>query len=177
MKKKYRFLSGLLTPDFMFESFDAITVPFLQQQGICALLIDIDNTLAPYEQPEPDERIRAWFAALAAAGIRASLISNNHADRVEQFNADLGLVAYPDAGKPFGKFLRRAMADLGSDPSNTAMLGDQLLTDALAGHLQGMKVLIVPPIRDKRTAFVRFKRWLERPVIRRYEKKYGGYKT
>ena len=84
------------------------------------------------------------------------------------------LEAYADAGKPFGKTLRRAMKQLGSDPSNTAMLGDQLLTDALAGNLLGLKVFIVPPIRDKRSAFVRFKRRLERPVIRRYYKKHGG---
>ena len=166
-----------LMPDLILPTYLDVTPQLCRELGIRAILSDIDNTLAPYEQPRSDEHIRAWLADLNEAGISVALISNNHADRVEQFNADLGLVAYPDAGKPFGKFLRRAMADLGSDPSNTAMLGDQLLTDALAGHLQGMKVLIVPPIHDKRTAFVRFKRWLERPVIRRYEKKYGGNKT
>ena len=70
--------------------------------------------------------------------------------------------------------MRRAMRGMGCDASDTAMLGDQLLTDALAGNLLGLRVLIVPPIRDKKTAFVRFKRWLERPVIRRYYKKHGG---
>ena len=170
MKKKYRFLSGLLTPDFMFESFDAITVPFLQQQGICALLIDIDNTLAPYEQPEPDERIRAWFAALAAAGIRASLISNNHAPRVELFNRTLGLDAYPDSGKPGRKMLEYAMKQMGVEHSECAMLGDQLLTDSYAGKHIGLPSLIVPPIKDRTGAFFRFKRWIEAPYIRKYLK-------
>jgi predicted HAD superfamily phosphohydrolase YqeG len=52
------------------------------------------------------------------------------------------------------------------------VLGDQLLTDALAGKALGLTVLIVPPIRDKKTAFVRFKRWLERPYIKAYHKKH-----
>ena len=100
--KKYS-LKYLLTPDYMFEKFDDITPEFLESLGIKALLIDIDNTLAPYEQPEPDDRIKGWFRALHAAGISASLISNNHAPRVELFNRSLGLDAYPDSGKPKSK--------------------------------------------------------------------------
>ena len=163
-----------LMPDLILPTYDHVTPQLCRELGIRAILSDIDNTLAPYEQPESDERIRAWLRELNEAGISVALISNNHADRVDRFNRDLGLIAYPDAGKPFGKMLRRAMRELGSDPSCTAMLGDQLLTDALAGHLQHLKVLVVPPIRDKRTAFVRFKRRLERPVIRRYHRKHRG---
>jgi HAD superfamily phosphatase (TIGR01668 family) len=165
-----------LMPDRILPTYRDVTPQLCRELGIRAILSDIDNTLAPYEQAKSDEEIRTWLRELNEAGISIALISNNHADRVELFNSDLGLIAYPDAGKPFGKCLRRAMTALGSDPSNTAMLGDQLLTDALAGHLQHLKVLIVPPIRDKRTAFVRFKRMLERPVIRRYYKKHGEEK-
>ncbi len=165
-----------LMPDRILPTYRDVTPQLCRELGIRAILSDIDNTLAPYEQAKSDEQIRTWLRELNEAGISIALISNNHADRVELFNSDLGLIAYPDAGKPFGKCLRRAMTALGSDPSNTAMLGDQLLTDALAGHLQHLKVLIVPPIRDKRTAFVRFKRLLERPVIRRYYKKHGEEK-
>ena len=163
-----------LMPDIILPTYRDVTPQLCREYGIRAVLSDIDNTLAPYEQPRSDEHIRAWLNELKEAGISVALISNNHADRVEVFNSDLELIAYADAGKPFGKTLRRAMKQLGSDPSNTAMLGDQLLTDALAGNLLGLKVFIVPPIRDKRSAFVRFKRRLERPVIRRYYKKHGG---
>ena len=163
-----------LMPDVILPTYRDVTPQLCREYGIRAILSDIDNTLAPYEQPRSDEHIRAWLNELKEAGISVALISNNHADRVEVFNSDLELIAYADAGKPFGKTLRRAMKQLGSDPSDTAMLGDQLLTDALAGNLLGLKVFIVPPIRDKRSAFVRFKRRLERPVICRYYKKHGG---
>ena len=173
MKNKKRGLAYLLTPDHMFEKFDSITPEFLTELGIKALLIDIDNTLAPYEQPEPDERIINWFKALSAAGISASLISNNHPPRVELFNRSLGLDAYPDSGKPKGKTLRIAMAKMGSNTENTAVIGDQLLTDALAAHNLGLIALIVPPIKDKTTLFFRFKRWLEKPYVRKYRKEKG----
>ena len=48
MKRKRYSLKYLLTPDYMFEKFDDITPEFLTSLGIKALLIDIDNTLAPY---------------------------------------------------------------------------------------------------------------------------------
>ena len=100
---------------------------------ITTVFIDIDNTLAPYEQPTPDDRIRAWFDALREAGIKASLVSNNHAPRVEKFNETLGLPAYPDSGKPGRKMLEYAMEQMGVAHGECAMLGDQLLT-AESGH-------------------------------------------
>ena len=171
--KRYKTLKEKLTPDYMFDSFSDVTPEFLESLGIKALLIDIDNTLAPYEQAEPDERIINWFSSLSKHGIKASLISNNHPPRVELFNKDLGLDAYPDSGKPKGKMLIYAMNKMGSTPENTAGLGDQLLTDTLAAHNLGLISIIVPPIKDKTSAFFRFKRLLERPYVRAYRRARG----
>lgn len=162
-----------LTPDYMFGTYREITPAFLNERGIRALLIDIDNTLAPYEQPDPDDEIRAWFEALKQNGIRAALVSNNHAPRVERFNKTLGLLAFSDSGKPSKKTLERAMRELGVTHEETAVLGDQLLTDAYGGKHIGLPAIIVPPIRDKRNLFFRFKRLLERPYIRKYAKRHG----
>ncbi len=161
-----------LMPDYMFRTFDEITPDFLAELGIRAVLADIDNTLAPYEQPEPDERIRGWIDSLAAHGIQIAFVSNNDRERVELFNRTLGVPAYYKSGKPFKKNLIRAMEAVGGTRETTVMLGDQLLTDAWAGHNLGVKVLIVPPIRDKKSAFFRFKRWLEKPTVKRFKKKH-----
>ena len=167
-------MSSWLLPDYIFESYRSITPDFLKGIGIKALLIDIDNTLAPYEMPEPDEHIVAWFALLRENGISATLVSNNERDRVELFNKELALPAYYKSGKPFAKNLKRAMAGMGSDKTNTAMLGDQLLTDAAAGKHIGLTTIIVPPIRDKNNAFFRTKRAMEVKHIKKYVKLRGG---
>ena len=166
-------MKDYLTPDYMFGTFKEVTPAFLQSIGVRALLIDIDNTLAPYEQPDPDARILDWFAELEKNGIRAALVSNNHAPRVERFNKPLGLIAYPDSGKPFRGTLECAMKELGATHAETAMLGDQLLTDCFAGKHIGLRAIIVPPIKDKTNLFFRFKRLLERPFIRKYAKQNG----
>ena len=161
-------MSNWFLPDFVFSKFDDITPDFLQDLGIKALLIDIDNTLAPYEVAEPDERIIKWFKRLEDKGICTTLISNNKRERVELFDQKLGIPYYYKSGKPFAKNLKKAMAAMQSDSSNTAMLGDQLLTDAAAGKHIGLTTIIVPPINDKNNAFFRAKRALEVPTIKRY---------
>ncbi len=162
-----------LTPSYMFGSYREVTPQFLQSIGVRALLSDVDNTLAPYEEAEPDAEILAWVSSMKAAGIRVALISNNKPPRIERFNRELGLPAYPESGKPGRRGLVRAMRELGVTPEESAMLGDQLLTDCYAGRRLGLPAIIVPPIRDKRTLFFRCKRFLERPFIRRYAKRHG----
>ena len=166
-------MKNYLTPDYMFATFDEVTPDFLKSIGVRALLIDIDNTLAPYEEPDPNQRIMDWFAELKKSGICAALVSNNHAPRVERFSKPLGVIAYPDSGKPARKTLERAMKELGVTHAETAMLGDQLLTDCFAGKHIGLRAIIVPPIKDKTNLFFRFKRLLERPFIRKYAKQNG----
>ena len=164
-------MSNWFIPDYIFATYRDVTPEFLSGIGVRALLIDIDNTLAPYEVAEPDESIKSWFDALAAAGIKATLVSNNGRERVELFNRTLGLPAYYKSGKPFAKNLKRAMQNMGSDKSNSAMLGDQLLTDAAAGKHIGLRTIIVPPIKDKTNAFFRAKRALEVGSIKKYVKR------
>ena len=166
-------MSSWLLPDYIFATYREVTPEFLTSIGIKALLIDIDNTLAPYEQPLPDENIKAWVAALKQSGISATFVSNNGPERVEIFNKELGLPYYSNCGKPFARKLKRAMRDMGSDKTNTAMLGDQLLTDAAAGKHIGLRAIIVPPINDKNNAFFRTKRALEVGHIKKYVKLHG----
>jgi HAD superfamily phosphatase (TIGR01668 family) len=171
MKKNKHTLNYLLTPDYIFPTFADITPDFLLSHGIKALVIDVDNTLAPYEQELPDQKTVDWFKNLSENGIKAALISNNKPERIEKYNALLSLPAYPDSKKPSTKAILRAIEEMGATLDSTAGLGDQLLTDTLAVHRLDMISIIVPPIKDKKTLFFRFKRLLEKPFIARYYKK------
>ena len=158
-------------PDFIFKTFDEVTPAFLEAEGIRFLLIDIDNTLAPYEEPLPNETIKKWFADLDAAGIRAVLVSNNKPPRVELFNSELGLPAFPDCHKPSTGMLRKIMKQFDARVEETSALGDQIFTDVWGAKTIGARAILVPPIRDKKTLFFRAKRLLEKPFLRMYEKK------
>ena len=163
-------LRRFFSPDQYFEKFDDATPAFLLQNGIRALILDIDNTLAPYEEPEPNERVLAWFAALKENGISAAFVSNNNSERVSIFNRKIGIPTYPKGEKPLKKYMRRAIEALGVAPENTAIMGDQIFTDVWAGRNVGIRCIVVPPIKDKTDPFTKFKRLLERPVMRYYRK-------
>lgn len=162
---------AFLRPDYTFLCYRDVSAEFLKAQGIEVLLLDIDNTLAPYEQPEPDERIRAWLTSLAEAGIRVAFLSNNHEPRVALFNKTLGLPMRYDAHKPLQKNAKRLLHELGGNKDNAALMGDQIFTDVLCAHNVGMRALLVPPIKDKTDAGTRLKRFFERGILKRYYKK------
>ena len=166
-------MKSYLAPDYYFEHYYDISSRFLDRENIDCLLIDIDNTLAPYEQEEPDERIIAWFDMLKENGVKVALISNNNEERVTKFIAKLGVLAYFDAHKPSVEFYVSAMRRLKVPRCRTAVLGDQLLTDAWSGRRLGVRVIIVPPIKDKLTPFFKMKRAFERPIMKKYLKENG----
>ena len=163
---------ALLQPDYTFLSYRDVTPEFLKKKGIKVLLSDIDNTLAPYEQPEPDAQIVAWVKALKNAGIQLAFLSNNHAERVELFNKTLGVPMCYDAHKPLAKNAKKMMKRLGGNKKNTALIGDQIFTDVLCAHAAGFRAILVPPIVDRTDRGTRFKRRLEKGFLKRYYKKH-----
>ena len=155
-------------PDHYFETYAGASVEFLKNAGIRALVLDIDNTLEPYENADPSDGVRAWFFALSEAGISAAFVSNNGKERVERFNKDLGNIAYYKAKKPFPCKIKRAMREMGVSKSETLFMGDQIFTDVCAARFAGIRAALVPPIKDKTDVLTRFKRLLERPIMKCY---------
>lgn len=159
------------TPDRIYGRFSELDPAALYAEGIRVLLLDMDNTLIPYEESEPNEEVLAFLSSLKAHGIAAALVTNNHKKRLKKFNAALGLPAYANSLKPLPHNLLRAMRKLGAGRKETALLGDQLLTDMFAARFAGIRSFIVSPINDKKTWIVRMKRKIERPLVRRYYKR------
>lgn len=163
-------LEKLLLPKEMYPTFEAVTPEHLSELGITHIFCDIDNTLATYDDPTPPENVVNWCRRMNEGGITVSFVSNNDQARVELFNRDFGYTAYAKAKKPLIGTLKKAMAEAGGVPEKSALLGDQLLTDAAAGNRAGLYVMIVPPIKDKTNLFFRFKRWLEVPYVKKFKK-------
>ncbi len=159
-------------PEFRFTAFDLASAEFLLSKGIRGIILDVDNTLEPYENPLPTERVVKWLESLAESGIKAAIVSNNDAERIDLFNRDIGLPAYSKAGKPFRKYLLRAMSDMGTGRDDTILMGDQIFTDVWAAHNAGIPAILVPPIKDKTDPLTRFKRLLEKPILKKYDRKH-----
>lgn len=136
----------LLTPDWVFDDFTAVTPEFLRTRGIKLLLTDLDFTLAPKSVKDPDDAVRAWLFALKEAGITVMILSNNRNPlRVRRYCATLDIDFLGHAEKPSRIGYRRAMKRCGVSAGETAMLGDKLLTDCLGAHRAGVAALMVEP--------------------------------
>lgn len=163
-------------PDLCFRSFDCVSPEFLVSLGIKGIILDVDNTLEPYENPLPSDKVKIWLESLRLHGISAAIVSNNDASRIDVFNSEIGIPAFSKAGKPFKKNVILAMSEIGSDATNTVLMGDQVFTDVWAAHNAGIKAILVPPIKDKTDFFTKLKRILEKPILKKYERKYGKIK-
>ena len=153
-----------LVPDGVYERYRQITPELLQSKGICLLLSDLDFTLAPKSTPRPDAAVRQWIDGLRSAGVRVMILSNNRRpQRVETFCRDLGITYVGHAKKPQPAGFRRAMAQAGTDPTHTAMLGDKLLTDVLGANLSGVTALMVEPAGGARTPWQKVLHALQAP--------------
>ncbi len=139
-------MSLSLKPDFVFDDYASVTPSLLRGLGVRLLLTDLDYTLAPKRQKEPDAALLAWVAALQAAGVTTAILSNNRSSkRVERFCCGLGIGYVGHAGKPGVRGFAEAMRKYGVTERETAMLGDKLLTDALGAKRSGIVMLMVEP--------------------------------
>ncbi len=163
-------MSNKFIPTKIYNNIYEITPDTLLDEGIKALILDIDNTLVTYDDPKPTESVAAWLDSMHKAGIQTAFVSNNHEERVKDFCKGLNCYFHADARKPSRRYLREAMKHMGTDVGSTACVGDQLFTDVWAGKRCGMRAFLVPPIKDKTTLFFRAKRLLEKPFLRIYRK-------
>ena len=138
----------------------------LARRGIRLLLADLDNTLAPYGEPEPTQAVRDWAAALGEQGITLFVLSNNrHPERPRRFSQALGVPFLGHAGKPKPGGFRRAMEQMGVGPGQTAIVGDQIFTDVCGANLAGIRTILVKPIHPKEEIQIVLKRRLEAIVL------------
>ncbi len=134
-------------------------------EGYRAVLFDIDNTLVKHEAPH-DDQADALFAYLKNIGLKTCLVSNNHEPRVKSFAEGVGADFYVcDAGKPGRDGYVKAMETLGTDSSNTLMVGDQLFTDMWGANRAGICSILVDQIDKDPYLYIKLKRVLEKIVM------------
>ncbi len=159
----------MLYPNVLLNSVKDLTPEFLSQYGIKGIIFDLDETLAPRHKEGPGEDILAHIELLKKAGISMALVSNSPRDRVADFNKDMQISIFPNAQKPRVKVLRRAVKVMGYEPYQIAMVGDQIFTDVLAGNRLHLFTVMVAPLEDRQTKFFRFKRRMEKIILRHFQ--------
>ena len=137
-----------LIPKYLFKDITGITPDFLKQNGIRFLMLDLDNTIAAYDEHEFTENILKWLTEIKNCEIEMFFISNTtRTKRVEAFASSAGIDFIMRSCKPSPKSLFRAMEIKGFNSGESALAGDQVYTDALAANRAGVISIIIKPKR------------------------------
>jgi len=158
----------MITPDYYYESVFAIPYKELWEKKKRGLIFDIDNTLAPFYDKLPPPKIVALMKHLEKMGFKVCLLTNNTTSRLTGFNSDMKLSGFANALKPLTRGIRKAMDVMGTNKKQTVIIGDQLLSDIWGGKNAGITTILVKPITEKDFFFVKFKRHIERIMLRKY---------
>lgn len=146
-----------LFPDEYAENTYQIDYQKYYKEGYRGIIYDIDNTLVAHDTPA-DDRAIAHFEMLRSLGFSFCLLSNNGKERVELFNRQIGAKTVCKAGKPWRTGYLKAMEEMGTDRSNTIMIGDQVFTDVWGANRSGVRNIMVKKLYSKEAFQVVLKR-------------------
>lgn len=175
-------------PDLSVKTVYDIDFRLLTERGIRGIIFDIDNTLVTYDDAVAGEELSLWLNQLVyRSDFSVAFVSNNSRARVKRFVESAGLEhpslitrllnlmgfssfnplpCYARALKPCKHCLKKACRAMRLSPSQVALVGDQVFTDILGGNRMNMFTVLVSPISDKDTKFVKWKRKWEHRIMK-----------
>ena len=158
----------ILYPKAHFNNVREITIDFLQNNKINALILDVDNTLIDYDKNLPQETIE-WAEKLKNNEIKLYILSNtNKKEKVKEVARKLEIEYIYFAKKPLKSGFKKVQKILQEKPENIGVVGDQIFTDVVGGNRCKMFTILVEPIAEKDIWITRLKRPIENAIKNRY---------
>ena len=155
----------------MLDKITDIDVNDLKQLGITTIMTDLDNTLLPWNSNEYDLSLRKWLNQMVQANIEVMIVSNNSYERVEKAVAELPVSIVARAVKPLPFVIINHVKEEKIDPASVLFVGDQVMTDVLAGNMAGLKTVLVKPLVKTDAKKTRVNRFFERPILKMMQKR------
>ena len=142
----------------------------LLEKGIKCLIFDLDNTIALIDQHKIESKTKKLFKKLEEDFILI-IISNNKKLRVSEYAETLKCDYVSFAMKPLLHSYRRIKNKYNLNYKEMCMIGDQLVTDILAGNRLSIYTILVDPIGTKDLKITSLNRFIERRILKYYSKK------
>lgn len=153
-------------PTWMVQSIYSITAEQLREQGIKAVLIDLDNTLIAWNEPEATAESITWIQKIKEAGIQVLILSNNSGSRIKKVAEILEVGYIPRSMKPTRRAFKLAEKKLNLSRDEMVMIGDQLITDVLGANRYQIRSILVMPLLASDAWNTKFNRFLESRIMK-----------
>lgn len=157
-------MSISLLPKLRANRITDLTPELLTSRKIKLLMMDFDNTIVPYTTDVPTDDVARWLERMKASDVTLCVVSNSKQDRVKIFCKKYGLDCITRAKKPFPKGIRECLNRYGLQPSECALVGDQIYTDTLGANGCGVTSILVEAI-DNHNFWLKARHVLELPFI------------
>ncbi len=154
-------------PTFVVEAVYDLRADDLLRHGIHAVLVDLDNTLIAWNNPDGTPEVRAWLDEMTMADISVVVVSNNSHSRVDRAVSRFGVDFVSRSMKPFTRGINKAIKRYGFDRDEVIMVGDQLMTDIRAAHRADIQSVLVKPVVTSDAWNTKINRFFEKGVKKR----------
>ncbi len=173
MKNKRRgLIFNYFKPSIYVRSFKDVNISQLKRQGIKLFICDLDNTLVPHYTKLPNKNVINFIAKIRDVGIEFVIMSNNTKNRVRLFAQKAGVENwYSNAKKPFKKIAWKIIQKHKFLPSETIIMGDQIILDILIANRLKCESILVQPLVSTDYKMNWFNIFLEKVIYKKLEKK------
>lgn len=159
-------LKDYFLPSDYVNRFTDITSDYLKSHDKTAVMIDLDNTLVAFDDPDINDEVIEWIETLHEGGIQVLILSNGRKNRVERFCKDSDLKYIHTARKPAMRGFHKGITELGVKKKAVVMIGDQVMTDVLGANRTGIDSILVLPVKEKDAFVTKFNRRMERRIMK-----------
>ena len=154
-------------PNAYLKNVQEITIEFLKENNLKALILDVDNTLIDYYKNFSEEKIQ-WAENLKRQGIILYILSNtNKKPKVEMVAKKLEIPFENFAKKPSKKGFIKIQRKINIKAENIGVVGDQIFTDVIGGNRCNMYTILVDPVDKKDYWYTAWKRPIENIIKKR----------
>lgn len=161
----------LFCPDLYIKDIYSLDLNLLKQKNIKGLLLDLDNTLLPWDSYHINSKLKNWIVNCKKEDISLCMISNNCSSRIKRCAKGLGIPAVTGAVKPRKKAFKNGLKILETGLEETAVIGDQIFTDILGAKRMGLFAILVEPMSKNEFIWTKIMRFLERILLDKMKKK------
>jgi HAD superfamily phosphatase (TIGR01668 family) len=154
-----------LCPKQYVQDIQQVDLKNLKKKGIKGIIMDLDNTLVPWNDDAVFPEIIEWIKEVKKSGFKACIVSNNRAQRREEITKIFDVPAFWRAVKPRRRTFRKAIRMMGLKPSQVAVIGDQVFTDILGGNRLGLYTILVHPLNKREYFGTMCMRKIEKVVL------------
>ena len=146
----------------------------LKKKKIKLIVFDLDNTILEVDKDLPSEKVKSFINKLQKDFIIV-IASNNVKERVRKVSEYLGCDNLYSIGKPSKKIKKFIDKRYHIAMINTAIIGDQIVTDILMGNRLSMYTILIDPIGEKDLKVTYLNSWLEKKILKMIKLKRGEY--